>query len=247
MSARVGSNGQPPRAGTQVDRVLAYLEEQTTVLPDGALLPAERHLAERLDVSRATVREALHEFELRGRISRRVGHGTTVVARSTEYDLNESLIADLPAGERTLREMLDFRLAIEPEMAARAAVNATAEELQALEEVVTLMRHSTSASMLRELDERFHMLLATATHNRLFVSLLRLTDDWLPSVANDVMMTAQDLAAVRAGHEAILQAIGSRNPTEARASLAAHIQAVISSIGRGADGGLTRRSSADGR
>ena len=46
--------------------------------PPGSRLPSERQLAEQLDVSRPTVREALRILEEEGQITRRVGIGTFV-------------------------------------------------------------------------------------------------------------------------------------------------------------------------
>ncbi|HWJ98568.1 MAG TPA: winged helix-turn-helix domain-containing protein, partial [Acidimicrobiales bacterium] len=49
------------------------------LLPDGARLPAERHLAELLSVSRSTVTTALDELRSEGLLRSQQGRGTEVV------------------------------------------------------------------------------------------------------------------------------------------------------------------------
>lgn len=60
------------RVRTELDHILSTLNE-------GDSVPPERDLAERFEVSRETVRQALHELLVEGRIERR-GRGTVVSA-----------------------------------------------------------------------------------------------------------------------------------------------------------------------
>jgi GntR family transcriptional regulator len=72
-------------------RVRELIERER--LGPGAALPSEADLRQRLSVSRATIRQALHELELEGWIERHQGRGTFVA---------------LPALERSLPELTSF-------------------------------------------------------------------------------------------------------------------------------------------
>ena len=68
---------EPRRLYRQVaDQIRTYLD--SGALPVGARLPTERELAEKLNVSRPTIREALIALEVEGRIRIRVGSGIYV-------------------------------------------------------------------------------------------------------------------------------------------------------------------------
>ncbi|MGW4801272.1 FadR/GntR family transcriptional regulator, partial [Nonomuraea sp. NPDC004297] len=85
----------------------------------GTRFPAERDLAARLGVSRASVREALRELELRGLVDRRPGRGT-VVTGPMRPDLRAHQLGDMSAASRLAYEVMDLRTAVEPPVAARA-------------------------------------------------------------------------------------------------------------------------------
>jgi GntR family transcriptional regulator len=70
----IPEHGRVPRYYAVKVELLAVIAE----LGEGAVLPAERELCERFGVSRATVRQAVGELVLEGRLSRRQGSGTYV-------------------------------------------------------------------------------------------------------------------------------------------------------------------------
>ena len=103
--------------------LLARLDECIAVeaSPASGRLPPERELASRLGVSRAELRKALGQLEAEGILSRQVGRGTFLTARSES-------ISDI-ASRLTLKTSppaaMQARLLIEPELAALAATMAT--------------------------------------------------------------------------------------------------------------------------
>jgi len=70
----IPEHGRVPRYYAVKVELLAVIAE----LGEGAVLPTERELVERFEVSRATVRQAVSELVLEGRLSRRQGSGTYV-------------------------------------------------------------------------------------------------------------------------------------------------------------------------
>ncbi|GAA0330569.1 GntR family transcriptional regulator [Streptomyces olivoreticuli] len=82
IRAGIPEHGRIPKYYAVKTRVAALLDE----LGEGGLLPTERDLAVRFEVSRETVRQALRELLLEGRL-RRAGRGTVVAGPKLEQPL----------------------------------------------------------------------------------------------------------------------------------------------------------------
>ncbi|GGP58704.1 GntR family transcriptional regulator [Streptomyces abikoensis] len=83
IRAGIPEHGRIPKYFAVKTRVAALLDE----LGEGGTLPAERELATRFEVSRETVRQALRELLLEGRL-RRMGRGTVVAGPKLEQPLS---------------------------------------------------------------------------------------------------------------------------------------------------------------
>lgn len=135
------------------------------VIPPGERFPTERELAEQLEVSRVTVREALRALEQAGFIDIRRGrHGGAYVLHS---DLKQSKVEARKLARRMgdeLSDIIDFRYAIEPTIAELAAKRRNDEQLARAGE---LLEESTRVpvSGFRAADSRFHLALAPMAHS----------------------------------------------------------------------------------
>ncbi len=95
-------------------------------------MPSERQLATRLGVSRAIIREALHELQGRGVIETRHGKGSFVarIVPGGEEDGEDSPLLQMFTGHpRTLYDLLEVREQLEGQAAYLAAQRATALDL----------------------------------------------------------------------------------------------------------------------
>jgi DNA-binding FadR family transcriptional regulator len=139
---------------------------------DGERLPAERELTEHFGAARGTIREALRRLEEMGLVTRRMGSGTFVIHRTGP---DEGDIAELTSPI----ELIDVRLAIEPEIVRMAVANATARDLERLEATLAECEAAGGDSeAFSQADEQFHRALAEATRNPLMI--------WLYGKINDV-------------------------------------------------------------
>lgn len=136
----------------------------------GERLPAERELADQLNVARSTLREALIALEIGGLIEVRVGSGVFVV----EPQENGKYPGSTPqapntanaASEASPFELLETRTLIEPECAALAAQHATADQLKAIEEASAKMRPDKASDARNfAFDRAFHETIAAACGN----------------------------------------------------------------------------------
>lgn len=215
------------RAAKRSDAVFEILEHliASRQLPPGSRLPPERDLAVQLGVSRNSVREAVHELELKRLVERRSGRGTIVLdtSRTTPHG---NLLEELSKEERDLLEIMDFRLAIEPPIAGLAAERATRGNLSRLTSILDEMANERSATRTAELDYAFHSAIARATQNRLLVRLHDVSATWMRSSRREALQTRARRATSLAGHRRIQQAIAAHDREGAKAAMADHIEQV---------------------
>jgi len=108
--------GKPTVADQAWDAVVAYV----TAAPDGARLPPERAFAERLGVSRSTLRAAISRLELLGLVE--VRHGSGIVVRRPDPSRTLELVLSAVGDDAEVAaQALDLRTVIEPQLAAAAA------------------------------------------------------------------------------------------------------------------------------
>jgi GntR family transcriptional repressor for pyruvate dehydrogenase complex len=196
----------------------------------GDRLPPERELAARLDVSRGTLRGALQSLAEQGVLAARQGSGWVVTPRPEVVASNLAVYLSLE--EVTFDQLFAARRAIEPQAAANAAHNHTADQLEAMRRCIKAMRSAPDVSTYVRADADFHALVTAASGNALFSIMLAPTLDLLSSMREDVAAHAEVTAASHHEHDEILAAVEARDPTAAEAAMLHHIDHFVTS-GRG--------------
>jgi DNA-binding FadR family transcriptional regulator len=195
--------------------------------PVGTKLPAERTLAEELQTSRATVREAFRALESIGVIASKVGQGTFVIDSNFSEDDRFLDFATLSSPA----EVFKARFAIEPYLAQLATRNATQEDLHFLESCLQKMELSLkNTSEFEKLNSQFHYRIATSARNSLLLSFIDIIENihseelWgnlrNHSFRNDAMPIYHQQ------HLAIYKAIKERNVNEASECTIRHLKTV---------------------
>src|SRR5471030_2809326 len=116
---------EPRRLYRQIADQIAGLIAAGEFKP-GSRLPAERELAAKLGVSRASVREAIISLEIGGLVEVRIGTGIFVTRNAASAESRDRDVGPGPF------ELLSARKLIEGEMAALAATAATVPDVEAL-------------------------------------------------------------------------------------------------------------------
>lgn len=151
--------------GQVLEAIADYVARQG-IMP-GERLPTERELAERLRVSRPSVREALKHWEALGVVERRQGSGTFLRFPLERGSTPITLMVNLE--REALLRIHELRRALEPEAAALAALRATPEDLEILEDKLHKMEEvRTRYGRAPEEDWEFHLAVYRCAHNPLF-------------------------------------------------------------------------------
>jgi DNA-binding FadR family transcriptional regulator len=211
--------------------IVAHIETliSSGSLEPGTKLPPERELAQVLKVSRASLREAMHELEAKRVIERRPGRGTIVLEVPSHA---QALYEEVSESERTLRDVAELRETIEPKFAQLAAERATKATLYALEQVLEKSGRALSQEDSLKADISFHMLLAQASQNPLMVALNSLANSWTESVRSFSHETTRARRSSHLGHQLIFTAVRSGNGAAARDAMLAHL-ADVANLTRG--------------
>ncbi len=197
----------------------------------GSRLPAERELATKLGVSRASVREAIISLEIGGLVEVRIGTGIFVTQSAASAGSRDRDVGPGPF------ELLSARKLIEGEIAALAASNATDRDIEALRQTLKRMEsHVDDFSIREESDRAFHLSLAKAAGN----GSLELVVEGLWAQRTELWGRMQqhfhtpDLAhqTIR-DHAAIVKAIAAHDAPGARTAMRRHISRVVKEFERG--------------
>ena len=219
----------PPRsspADAVLRRLTALIEGRR--LETGALLPAERSLAQQFGVSRVVVREAARKLEQRGLVSIRHGIGV-VVTNNPALPVQHTLERLLPGDRERLRQCAQARLLIEPELAAAAAVRATPAGLKKLRAHCAALAEATDIAHAAALDIAFHDLIADLAGNKVLAVMLRSVAQ-LGRLSREVTLKRFGVGRAAGYHGRILAAIAAADPAAARQAMKRHLVAALGDL-----------------
>lgn len=216
---------------TIVDQLEAMILEGT--LQAGQRLPTERALAERFEVSRPSVRDALQKLGARGLVRRQQGGGT-YVADGVGASFTDPLLELLSQDPNSANSVIEFRHALEGLAARLAAERGTAEDRELIQRKFDeLQRLQTEGSLEEEAaaDAEFHLAIAEAAHNPVLLHVMRtmflLLRDNIVGNLGSMERGSEPRQRIREQHENMLKHIVlSPDPEQARASAREHLETV---------------------
>lgn len=195
-------------------------------LQPGDKLPSERELAELLRVSRSSIRDAIRSLELMGMVEPRQGAGTIVREISSE-SLTNPLANVIKRKGELIHELLDFRMMLEPQLAARAATRVSDEEVAEMEEILDRQDkkvHEGESSVAE--DSEFHYAIALASGNSVVLKVLDTLMDLLRDSRERSLQVEGRPQKSISGHRKILAAIKRRDSEAAKVAMRRHIEDV---------------------
>jgi len=196
-------------------------------LKPGDKLPPERELAEKLSISRGSLREAFRVLESRGLIKSKPGGGRVIrEIRNNAHDNTENIILSLE--KSSILELLEAREMFEVKIAEITAQRATPEDMESIEKALRKVNEEEGIKddKKTESDTEFHLAIARASHNFVFVNIIKLHLDLL----RDTREKTQQIPGRREErwreHQTILQAIKERNVKKAGEAMLKHLRNV---------------------
>lgn len=214
-----------PVTDEAIDKIKAMIVSGE--LGPGSRLPREADLAERLGLSRNSLREAVKALSLIRVLDVRQGDGTYVTSLEPELLLDAlTFVADLQQDD-TVLQFLEVRRILEPAAAAMAARAMADEEVVALGEVLDGLDDEPSVDTLIDNDLEFHRRLAAGSGNAVLSSLIEGLSG--PTARARLWRGRADEGAVertRQQHRAIYEAIAARRPELAQAWATVHVAEV---------------------
>jgi GntR family transcriptional repressor for pyruvate dehydrogenase complex len=216
----------------------AVLEEIKRMITDGELgegdkLPNQNDFSAQLGVSRPSLREALHTLNLMGVIEQRPGLGTVIKSANPALWL-EQLSPPLVSDAKASLELLEARRFIEVGVVELAVLNATAQDIKDIGEIIRQMKPALEKEQLKkysELDMAFHEHLAIASHNRymkhMFLTIRGLMEQFIRE-AFTVIPGLLEKSLVF--HVNIYEGVKNRDARKAVTNMKKHIQDIHSSL-----------------
>ncbi len=190
----IGESSTAKKSGYVARWIIAGIKEQRYKVGDR--LPSERTIAERLNVSRTAVREALSSLQALGLVEPRVGEGNYVSGGvETEVDINEALQA-LQESESFV-EVWQARKVIEVVIAKLAAQKATELDIVSLNDCLHAIEEAArkrDAEEYLSANNHFHLAIAEAGKNaflrKALMPLLEITTHQLSKEATGEYIAA---------------------------------------------------------
>lgn len=196
-------------------------------LRPGDRLPKEADLADRLGLSRNSLREAVKALSVIRVLDVRQGDGTYVTSLDPGLLLDAmSFVVDFHRDD-TVLQFLEVRRILEPAAAAMAAQRMSEEEIATLRTLLDGLGGEPTIDALVENDLEFHRQIAAGAGNDVLCSLIDSLSG--PTTRARIwrgLTQESAVARTREQHAAILDAIASRQPELARSWATVHVAGV---------------------
>lgn len=210
----------------QVVNELKELIASGELLP-GDPLPPERQMMADMGVSRSSLREAFRVMELLGLIDSVPGKGRFV--RKPRGDSAEA--RNMPLEDEAVLELMEARRALDPAIAAAAAMHATPSDLMKLRKVLSRTEKDLENIELRsQSDFDFHLALAESTHNFVFINIIKMTFNLIMATHERIYSLLADKEAFLNEHKSIYDAIIDHDVARAQSLSAGHIERVYKTL-----------------
>jgi GntR family transcriptional repressor for pyruvate dehydrogenase complex len=192
------------------------------VFPLGAALPPERELADRMGVSRATLREAIAGLRAADMVQTTRGRGGGTVVSYHPLDPGEDTHG-LTGRREELLDSLVFRRVVEPGACHLAASRTlSAGERMLLTTTLAEVDNAPGPAEHRQADSRFHLAIASVSGSPMTVKAVTDVQVCLHDMLQAIPVLGINIEHSNAQHRAIVSAIVNGDPTKARRAMEQH-------------------------
>jgi GntR family transcriptional regulator, transcriptional repressor for pyruvate dehydrogenase complex len=207
-----------------VERIRGMIREGQIAVGDK--LPPERSLAGRFGVSRNCVRQAVQTLAEQGILESRQGDGT-YVRTPDQAELTESLAQTMLMQDGLLKEVWEFRMLMEPQIASLAAAHISKEEIDRLKVIVyDQQKKLNEREADPELDVAFHRVIVESSKNRVIEKMMRTVHEILNESRDELLQSHARNRASVIGHLKIIDALERNDPDAAYQAMRDHLSEV---------------------
>jgi GntR family transcriptional regulator, transcriptional repressor for pyruvate dehydrogenase complex len=204
-----------------VEQLCAYIADNE--MDPGDRLPAERDLAAKLGVSRASLSQALVALEVQGVLSVRHGDGAVLIRRPAE----ERAIKALREHADRIPDIIEAREALEVRLVGLAAARRSDAEMAGIDAAIAKMESEIDAGERGVVgDEMFHEAITAAAHSSLLAKLMHEISGLIKETRIESLSQEDRPRASLEGHRRIADAVRKQDPQEASQAMADHIRLV---------------------
>jgi GntR family transcriptional regulator, transcriptional repressor for pyruvate dehydrogenase complex len=195
-------------------------------LPPGSRLPPESALMKQLGVSRPALREAVRMLVGEGLLEVVHGRGT-FVTKVTPASVIQGTLLQILIESNELSEILEVRMILEPEIAARAAENISENGLAELEDVLKeTERLLHKGERLFEATWDFHKKLADVAGNTALAQIIKILYEMIKEAQRPIYDEYFDPEQEVDEHRGLLETIRRGKPDQAREAMREHLALV---------------------
>jgi GntR family transcriptional regulator, transcriptional repressor for pyruvate dehydrogenase complex len=195
----------------------------------GEKLPSERELADQLEVSRTSIREAVKALSFAGYLKVIQGKGTYILDTANKY--NEIVDYFSKLSNYSLDCLMEARIMIESEFARIAALNANENEILLLENIFKEIVNTKDINSFFVKDLEFHLTIADATHNPIMSGLMKIITEMLYKETQKIISiskyTKDNTIEIT---RKLVEAIKQRDALEAKRLMEDHIRDIRISL-----------------
>ena len=211
-----------------INRLTMYFADQMfdQKLKKNEKIESDRVLAEKLNVGRSSIREALKVLEVLGMIDIRPGQGS-YLSGGEENFFNIPLSWSLFLNGNQAEDIVELRNLLEVKAAALAAACTNQDKLKKLEEVSERMKKSFETKNHKEFlqdDVVFHTCIAECSGNQVIFSMIQTISNFMKHISQTGMVDEKQLEEIYKEHQMIYSAIREQNADLAEKAMNMHMQ-----------------------
>lgn len=189
-------------------------------LRPGEKLPPERDIAERLNVSRNSVREAIRIMDMTGVISSQQGSGNYITCEF-QKSLAETMTMMFAMDQIDYRQISQIRQALECLAFSLAIENATDGQIEEMEKAVKELDRSQDDVKNAALDKKLHYTLSQASGNILVQDFLEACSGVIDSFIHD-MRAEERKNLLNECHKKLIEGLKEKNKAKGLEALEHH-------------------------
>ena len=198
-------------------------------LRPGEKLPPERDIAERLNVSRNSVREAIRIMDMTGVISSQQGSGNYITCEF-QKSLAETMTMMFAMDQIDYKQISQIRQALECLAFSLAIEHASDEQIKEMESLVKELDKSTDDVKNAALDKKLHFMLAQSSRNILVLDFLEACSGVIDSFIHDmraaILRTEERKKLLNECHKKLIEALKEKDETKGQEALKRHFMLI---------------------